>query len=99
MPPHREEVLKRIEEHREEIRSFGVRSLGLFGSVARGEARPESDLDFLVEFDRKTFRGFMGLKFFLESLFECRVDLATGEMLKIQTRAETLREVVQAKGF
>lgn len=99
MPPHREEVLRKIEENREEIRRFGVHSLGLFGSVARGEAGPESDLDFLVEFDRKTFRGFMGLKFFLESLFECRVDLATGEMLKDRMKAQMMHEVVHGKGI
>lgn len=48
----REEVLAILSRHREELRGLGVKSLAVFGSAARNEARPESDVDLLVEFDR-----------------------------------------------
>ena len=47
----KDQVAERLAAHAEELRSLGVRSLDLFGSVARGDARPESDVDLLVEFD------------------------------------------------
>ncbi len=55
--------------HREEIKASGVSRLGLFGSAARGEAGEDSDLDFLVELENKTFDAYMDLKEFLEDLF------------------------------
>jgi predicted nucleotidyltransferase len=51
----RDQVLKTLEENREVIRRSGVRSLGFFGSIVRGENRSASDLDLLVEFERPTF--------------------------------------------
>jgi predicted nucleotidyltransferase len=62
---------------------FGVRSLALFGSVARDEARPDSDVDVLVEFDGPTtFDRHMGLLVFLEDLLGCRVDVVTPTVLR-----------------
>ncbi|MCK9377600.1 MAG: nucleotidyltransferase domain-containing protein [Syntrophobacterales bacterium] len=55
MKMNRETVLKKLEEHRETIRGFGVNRLGLFGSCARGEATSGSDLDFVVELEKKSF--------------------------------------------
>jgi uncharacterized protein len=46
----RDEVLAILAAHREQLQALGVKSLNLFGSVARDEARPDSDVDFLVEF-------------------------------------------------
>lgn len=60
-----EVVLAAVSAHLDEVRRLGVRRLGLFGSTARGEAGPDSDLDFLVELDRKSFDAYMGLKLFL----------------------------------
>ena len=57
----RSSVLKTLADHREEVRRFGVRSLGLFGSAARGQATAASDLDFLVELENPTFDTYMGL--------------------------------------
>jgi len=48
----RARALQIIAEHEADLRSLGVRSLSIFGSVARDEAEPESDIDLLVEFDR-----------------------------------------------
>jgi hypothetical protein len=76
-----------------------VRSLGLFGSAARGQSAPASDLDFLVEFDRNTFDAYMGLKEFLENLFDCPVDLVLAHTLKPRLRDPILRETVHAPGL
>ncbi len=72
---------------------FGVRSLGVFGSWARGDARPDSDIDLLVEFEATTFRRYMGLKFHLEDLLGRRVDLVTRAALRPRLREHVLSEV------
>ena len=75
----RTEALRILSQHRGEIEHrFGVRALYLFGSVARDIARPESDVDVLVEFvGPADFDRFMGLKLHLEDLLGARVDLVT----------------------
>jgi len=84
----RAEVIAMISAHREEIaRRFDVRSLSLFGSVARDEARPDSDVDLVVEFEGPTtFDAHMGLLVFLEDLLGCRVDVVTAKGLKPRLR-------------
>lgn len=80
----------------EQLAVLGVRSLSVFGSVARGQARADSDLDFLVEFDGPaTFDRYMGLKELLEGEFACRVDLVTLRALKPALRDEVLGEAVR----
>jgi len=72
----REEILRILRAHKKELAHMGVRSLALFGSVARGEQRAGSDVDLLVDFiSSPGFRGYMRLKERLESLLGCRVDL------------------------
>jgi predicted nucleotidyltransferase len=64
---------------------FGVAALYVFGSVARGEARPDSDIDVLVEFDgAPTFARFMDLKALLEDTLGAHVDLVTRAALRPQ---------------
>jgi len=95
----RDEILKKLEENRETIRGFGVRRLGIFGSYARGEQTEASDMDFLVEFERPTFKNYFGLKFFLEKLFECKVDLVFHDTIKPRIRNTILEETVYAEGL
>ena len=65
----RDEVIRILAGHRMQIRALGVKSLALFGSVARGDDRPDSDIDVLVEFHgAATFDQYMDLKFLLEEL-------------------------------
>jgi len=92
----RNEILKTLRAHRDELRQrFGVKSLAVFGSVARGEARPDSDVDILVEFEgRATFDRYMGLKFFLEDLLGRRVDLVTRKALKPRLRPYVEQEAI-----
>ncbi len=101
MSPERDEILQTLACHKDSIRAFGARRLGLFGSQARGEASAKSDLDFLVEFepDAKSFDSYMGLKEFLEDLFDRKVDLVVAEGLKPRLRDGILRETVYAPGL
>lgn len=65
------------------MKQFGVASLAIFGSVARDQAGPQSDVDILVEFDDiATFDRYMGLKIFLEDLLGVPIDLVTPRALK-----------------
>ena len=93
---NRDEILEILRAHRDELRKrFGVKSLAVFGSVARGEARPDSDVDILVEFEgRATFDRYMGLKFFLEDLLGRRVDLVTRKALKPRLRPYVEQEAI-----
>jgi uncharacterized protein len=74
---------------------FGVKSLHLFGSVARNEATAKSDLDFVVSFEgATTFDRYMDLKIFLEDLFGKKIDLALENSLKPQIRQRVLEESI-----
>jgi predicted nucleotidyltransferase len=95
----REEVLSAVEARKDEIRAFGVRRLGLFGSFARGEANASSDLDFVVDFERKSFDAYMDLKFFLEDLFGRRVDLVITDSVKPRLRPYIQADTVYAQGL
>jgi len=88
-----DQVATCLKPHARELRQLDVESLRVFGSVARDEAGPASDVDFLVEFQGPTtFRRFMGLKLLLEDVLGRPVDLATPKMLRERTRASILRE-------
>jgi hypothetical protein len=80
---HRDEAILRIRAHEAELRTHGFTSLSIFGSVARGTAAEGSDIDVLVDFPGPvTFRQFMGLKFALEDLLGCSVDLVDRKALR-----------------
>jgi predicted nucleotidyltransferase len=93
------EILRRLEQNAPVIRRYGVRSLGLFGSGARGTAQENSDLDFVVEFESKSFDAYMDLKAFLERLFGCQVDLVLREAIKPRLRERILNEALHAPGL
>ncbi len=81
---NRDEVIGFLSSHRQELAErFGVCSLALFGSMARDEAGPESDVDLLVEF-RETpgLTEYMSLKFWLEDRLGRQVDLVMNRALK-----------------
>lgn len=95
----RSEVLDLLENQRESLRQFGVRELGIFGSFARNEQRPDSDVDVLVDLKRETFRDFIGLLSFLEKLFGRKVDLVMKDSIKPIIRDRILRETIYVSGF
>ena len=71
----KEDVFSTLEDHHKALKEFNVEKLGLFGSFVTGEADEDSDLDFLVVFEENSFDDYMGLKLFLEDLFDREVDL------------------------
>ncbi len=90
-----EKIIALLTDRRDTLARFGVSSLAVFGSVVRGESRPESDVDILVEFEgQATFDRYMGLKFFLEDLLGRRVDLVTRKALKPRMRPYVEREAI-----
>ena len=93
----RADVIALATARRDEIvQRFGVRSLALFGSVARDEGRPDSDIDFLVEFEGPTtFDRHMGLLVYLEDLLRRRVDVITVAGLKPRLRPLIEQDLVR----
>jgi uncharacterized protein len=88
-----------VREKREEIlhiaARYGARDVRVFGSVTRGEADRESDIDFLVELETgRSLLDLGGLQMELESLLGCRVDVVTARGLKARIRERVLREAV-----
>jgi predicted nucleotidyltransferase len=93
----REEALNRLREHRTEVERLGVSRLALFGSVARDEAREDSDIDVLVEFSQPVgLFEFLRLDFYLEELLGSHVDLVTPDALKAKMRERILHEAIYA---
>lgn len=92
----RNEILEILREHETQLKQFGVKSLAVFGSFARDEAREDSDVDMLVEFETSpTFSVYMDLKFYLEDLLGRSVDLGTPDTLKPRIRARVLQEAIR----
>jgi predicted nucleotidyltransferase len=90
-------LIQLLNQHRSALQErFSVRRIGLFGSAVQGLARPDSDVDVLVEFDRPTFDHYMELKFFLEDLFHSPVDLVLADTLKPRIKSRVLSETVYA---
>lgn len=88
-------MISLIRKHRPHLTQLGVKSLALFGSVARGEASPESDVDILVEFEcRATFDRFMDTQYYLEELLSCRVDLVVPDAIKPRMKPSIMQDLV-----
>ncbi|MCS4541747.1 MAG: nucleotidyltransferase family protein [Euryarchaeota archaeon] len=95
-----DDILRKIEENMDKIKRFGVKKIGLFGSYVRGEQKIESDVDILIEFEKggKTFDNYMDLKFFLEDLLNCKVDLVIVEALKPDLKPHVVGSARYATG-
>ncbi len=89
------DLLERLWEQRDEITRLGVARLGVFGSFARDEPTPDSDVDLLVEFasGQATFDQFMTLAHLLEDTLQRRVELVRPESLSPYIGPHILREV------
>jgi predicted nucleotidyltransferase len=95
----RQKILDLLGKHRETLQAMGVRKIGLFGSYRRGTSTAGSDMDFLVTLEAPSFDGYMDVKFFLEDLFQCQVDLVLEKTLKPRLRPYILAEVEYAAGL
>ena len=92
-----EVVLQTLKQKNTElITKFGVKSLQLFGSVARNEATSTSDVDLLVEFSRPVgYFGLFALQDYLEKLLGCPVDLGTPDSLRPYIKERVMRELIR----
>ncbi len=88
-------ILETLKQHQTVLKDLGVRSLALFGSVARDEATASSDIDIVVEFEPPiTFDRYMDVKFYLEDHLGKKVDLVSWKSLKPQLREVVEKEAV-----
>jgi predicted nucleotidyltransferase len=95
--PSLDEVLSILREHRPELRRHhGIAWLGVFGSYARGEQQPDSDIDLLVEFDPVPgLWAYSNAERELERLLQAKVDLVMRRALKAELAPAVLDEVVE----
>jgi uncharacterized protein len=93
---NRQAILERLNAEAPGLRrKYGVKSLAVFGSMARGDDREGSDVDILVTFEgTPTFDNFMGLKLDLEELLGRPVDLGTPETLRPEMRAAVEQDLI-----
>jgi predicted nucleotidyltransferase len=93
----REQVIATLRAHEPELRSAGIVRLSLFGSVARGDATPQSDVDLMAEFDaakKFTVLGRVHLENQIADMLGTKVDLAHTRMLRDGIREQAAREAV-----
>lgn len=92
--------LSLLQQKREDIlaiaQKHGAKNVRIFGSVARGEAGKDSDIDFLVDYDLDKISPWFpaGLLLDLEALLGVRVDVATVDMLKARIKEQVLQEAI-----
>ena len=83
MVNHKNDIKRLIYENQQVIAGYGAKSLGLFGSFVKDQANAKSDIDLLVEFKpgSKTYDNFINLAYYLEDLFDRKVELVTKSSL------------------
>lgn len=97
-PAHRDDIIAKLQASRHVAERFGVAALSLFGSVVREDARPDSDVDLMVEFLPGRPRGlfeFVELKHALEGILGRPVDLITAANVKPRLKQRILGEAVR----
>ncbi len=95
----RETIIARLRENETELRARGVTHAALFGSRARGDARPDSDTDIMIEIDPEAHIGvwgYAGLKEYIASLFDGPVDVVDREGLKPYVRPAATADAIYA---
>jgi uncharacterized protein len=93
------EALETLRRSEQALRARGVRRAALFGSVVRGENRPGSDIDIMVEIDPDahiTVFDYVGLKQYIADLFDGPVDVVTRDGLKSHIRPAVMDDAVYA---
>jgi predicted nucleotidyltransferase len=88
-------IIQTLYSHRKELTNFGVDRIGLFGSYYKNKVNQDSDIDFLIEIqkEKKTFKNFMALAYFLEDIFKKKVDLVTTQSLSPYIGPHILKSV------
>jgi predicted nucleotidyltransferase len=96
---NRQDIISRLKENEAALRARGVAHAALFGSRARGDERPDSDTDIMIEIDRNagvTLFDYVGLKEFIASLFDGPVDVVNREGLKPYVRPAATTDAIYA---
>ena len=95
----KDEIILKIKKNENELLKFGVKEIGLFGSFSKNNQTENSDIDILVKFaaGKKNFDNYMDLKFFLQDLFNKKVDLVILENIKSELKEEILGSVEYAR--
>jgi predicted nucleotidyltransferase len=97
-PPALPAVLARLRQHEAELRQRGITGLWVFGSLARGEAGPDSDIDLIAEFDpgsRLSLTGLSSLRADMAEMLGAHVDLAEWQVLRQHVREQAERDAVR----
>ncbi|HXJ42994.1 MAG TPA: nucleotidyltransferase family protein [Bryobacteraceae bacterium] len=95
----RDQVLTTLRQHEQQLRASGVTALRLFGSTARGDQRPDSDIDILASFDesrRLSLLDLVGIQLQLEELLGSPVELVEEGTLKPRVKDNVEGEAVRA---
>jgi predicted nucleotidyltransferase len=95
----RDDVISRLKEAEPALRARGIRRAAVFGSVARGDDRPDSDIDILIEIEpgrEGSIYEYMALKEFVAGLFDGPVDVIDGAGLKPHVRGPSARDSIYA---
>ncbi len=71
----RQEILVKLRQHKQELNALGVKKIALLGSYAKGTAKTDSDIDFLVELDPVNYLTLLKVNDYLENLLQHRIDL------------------------
>src|SRR3978361_933717 len=96
----RDEIIEKLKEREADLRAQGVAHAALFGSVARGDDRPDSDIDILVDLAPAivvTIFDYAGVKSFIADLFDRPVDVVSRESLKARLRPKAAAQ--ESYGF
>ena len=97
VPLDKEAILTQLQSRKDQFaRKYTVRRMGIFGSIARGQCRQDSDIDIVVEMESPTFDRYMDLKFELEDLFGRDVDLVLADSIKSRLRPVIEKETIYA---
>jgi uncharacterized protein len=95
----RDDIIAKLKEAEAALRARGIRRAAVFGSVARGDDRPDSDIDIMIEVDPEahiTVYDYVGLKEFVAGLFDGRVDVVSRDGLKPYVRPAATADAIYA---
>lgn len=95
----KDRALEILREHKAELRAMGVRRVAVFGSVSRGDAKPGSDLDIMIELDSSaelTAFDYAGIKQTIGALFPVRTDVVAADLLKKPVSETAFRDAAYA---